>query len=151
MKRHRTTITVQPALEKSPVFGRLGTARQFCPAADSWGTGLPSGRPGRGQNKAFHNPAPAAAAIPSSPANPGLCSSRAVAVSWPIHLATSLSWCAISSPANRSNSLGALSPLATVAWRRGNTVFTHTQMTQRFYIFPLAVGRGNARNSWKQK
>jgi len=147
MKQRRTTIIVQPALEKLPVFGRLGIARRFCPAVGFWGTSLPSGRPRRAQNRAFRNPALCAAAIPSSPANPGLCSSRAVAVSWPRHPATSLSWCAISSPANQSNFLGALSPLATVAGQRENTVFTHTQITQRFCIFPLAVGRGNARNS----
>jgi hypothetical protein len=43
--------------------------------------------------------------------------------------------------------LGALSPLSTVTGWQGKAVFTHTQMTRRFYIFPLAVERDNARNS----
>jgi hypothetical protein len=42
--------------------------------------------------------------------------------------------------------LGALSPTATVAGRRENSVFTHTQMTQGFNIFALAFCAGTFRN-----
>jgi len=146
MKRHRPTITFQPALEKLPAFGRLGTVRQFCQAADFWGTGLPSGRPGRGRNKAFHNPAHAAAVIPDWPANPGLYSSRAVGVSWRKTPETSPFLCAIFSPAGRSNSFGALSPLATVTCAARKSVFTRTQLTPRFNIFALVFCEGTFRN-----
>jgi hypothetical protein len=149
MKRHGPAITFRHGLEKSPASGRLEIARQSCSTTDFLEIGRPSGHPGRGRNRAFHNPAPAAAVIPGWPANPGLRSSRAVEVSWPGLLATSPSLCAISSPANRSNSLGALSPLATVAGRRGKAVFTQTQMTRRFNIFRLAVLAAIDRNSSK--
>jgi hypothetical protein len=63
--------------------------------------------------------------------------------------ATSLSLCAVFAPAGQSNSLRALSPLATVTGALKKAVFTRTQMTHGFCIFPLAVWRGNARNSLK--
>jgi hypothetical protein len=50
---------------------------------------------------------------------------------WPRLPATSLSFCATFSPANRSNSCEALSPLATVAMAPGKAVFTYTQYVQK--------------------
>ena len=125
------TIIARPWLEKLPTSGRIGIGSRFCPAADFWGTGLPTGHPKHGPDKAFHNQARGVDAIPGSPVNPGLCSSRAIAVLWPGLPATSLSFCATFSPANQSNSWEALSPLATVAGAAGNTVFTCTQYVEK--------------------
>lgn len=127
MTRLRKKITALNASGKWPAFVRFEIAHRSCSTADFWERGLPNARPGRGRNKATRSPAPAAAAIPDWPANPGLYSSRAVEVLWPRFPATSPFSCAISSPANQPNSLMALSPLATVAARRRKAVFTHTQ------------------------
>lgn len=136
-------------LEKSPIFDPTEIANRFCSSAGSWGIGLQGKRPRRAPDRAFHNPAPCAVAIPSWPANPGLCSSRVVAASLPAIPATSLSLCAVFAPAGQSNSLSALSPLATVTGAPKKAVFTRTQMTHEFCIFSLAVSTGNARNSLK--
>jgi len=149
MKPWTSQIIFPLGLEKLPVFGPIGIASRFCSSAGFWGTSLQRGRPRRGPDTAFHNPALCAVAIPSWPANPGLCSSHAVEVSWPEFLATTLSFCAIFAPAGQSNSLRASSPLATVTAALKKAVSTHTQMTHEFFIFPLAVWARNARNSLK--
>jgi len=149
MKQHLPHIISLHGLEKSPIFDLTEIASRFCSSAGFWGTGLQGKRPRRALDRAFHSQAPCAVAIPSWPANPGLCSSHAVAASSPAIPATSLSLCAVFAPAGQSNSLSALSPLATVTGTLKNTVFTRTQMIHRFCIFLLAVSNGNARNSLK--
>jgi hypothetical protein len=126
-----------PGLEKLPAFDRIEIALQFCSVADFWETNHQDESPGRGPDKAFRNPAPAAAVIPGSPANPGLCSSRAVEVWWPELPATSPSFCAICAPAGRSSSLEAMSPLATIKGAREITVFTYTQKRKEVIFMRL--------------
>jgi hypothetical protein len=149
MKQHLSDIIFLHGLEKSPIFDPTEIASRFCSSAGFWGTGLQGEHPGRERDKAFRNPALCAVAIPSWPANPGLCSSRAVAASSPAIPATSLSLCAVFALAGQSNSLSALSPLATVTGTLKFAVFTRTQTTHGFCIFPLAVWTGNVRNSSK--
>jgi hypothetical protein len=132
------TAIAPPGLEKLPAFGRTEIVSQFCSMAGFLGTNPQGESPRRGPDKAFRNPAPAAAVIPGSPANPGLCSSHAVEVWWPEFPATSPSFCAIYAPASQSSSLPALSLLATIKGPGGKYVFTYTQMAQRFYIIILA-------------
>ena len=148
MKQQSTTI-VRLWLGKLPAFHRIGIANQFCSAASPLETNSQGADPEHGPEIAFHNQAPVAVAVPGLRGSPGLCSSRAVEASWPRFPATTLFSCATFSPANQSNSSGALSPLPTVAGQRGKSVFTHTQITRGFYIFPLAVRAGNGRNSSK--
>jgi hypothetical protein len=146
MKKLPVTFIVRRALGKWPVFCRFGIARQFWPSAGFWETGLPCERPGRGRNKAFRNPAPCTAVIPGWRASPGLCSSRAVEVSWPWFLATSHSCFAIYSPAGRSNSLKVLLLMAAVAVRREIAMsLTQTQLTRRFNGFALVFHKGAIR------
>jgi hypothetical protein len=146
MKQHRQTAIAPLGLEKLPAFGRIEIASRFCSMADCLGTILQGGHPERGTDKAFRNPAPGAAAIPGSPANPGLCSSRVVGVWSPELPATSPSFCAISAPASRSSSLAALSPLATVTELRENAVFTYTQTSIKISRFCACI---YGPNDWK--
>lgn len=139
MNKRKSTIIFQRASGKLPVFRQTETAPRFCLTADSVGINLPAGRPKRAPSKVSRNPALCDAAIPNWPTNPGLCPSRAVAVWWPKYPATSPSSCAISAPASRLNSLGSLSPPPTVGQAERKSVFTHTQTTQKCYIFPLAI------------
>jgi hypothetical protein len=139
MKQHRQTAIAPLGLERLPAFGRIEIASRFCSMAERLGTILQGGHPEHGTDKAFRNPAPGAAAIPGSPANPGLCSSRAVGVWWPELPATSPSFCAIFAPASRSSSLAALSPLATVTEMRENAVFTYTQTSIKISHFCACI------------
>jgi len=70
MKHHRQTAIVPLVLERLPAFGRIEIASRFCSMADCLETILQGGHPEHGTDKAFRNPAPGAAAIPGSPANP---------------------------------------------------------------------------------
>ena len=65
MTKRPAKIIVPRGLEKSPVFQPIEIASRFCSSADFSGTGLPGESPGREPSKAFRNPAPSAAAIPS--------------------------------------------------------------------------------------
>jgi len=131
MTPYQTTVTVRRALEKWPAFDRLGIEHRSCPSAGFWETNPPGGRPTHALCTAFHNQAPAAAAIPSWQANPGLCSSRAIEFLRPELPATSPFLCATSAPAGRSNSLQRESPPATVTRTGRFLVFTHTQSVQK--------------------
>ena len=144
--KQRTTAIVRHAWGKSPACRQIGIASRFCSTANFWETSLRPGHPAREPDKAFHNPALCAAAIPDWPANHGLCSNRAVEVSWQKFPATSLSLCAVFSPANRSNSLECPSRSLTVAQMRGQSVFTQTQMTLRFCFLVLEFCEGGFRN-----
>ena len=146
MKRKPTTIIFRRASGKSPIFQPIEIASRFCLRADFWEINLQGGHPTREPDKAFHNPAPAAAAIPSWPANPGLYSSHAVEVSWPAPLATNPFLLAVFSLVGRSNSLGCPSRAVTVTRARANTVFTHTQATQRFNKIALVFSKEGFRN-----
>lgn len=141
MNQRQTTTIVPPWWEKSPTSGPIETAGRFCLEGDFWGTNLRAGHPKLAPDKAFHNPAPCAAAIPSSPTNPGLCSSRAVGASWPKFPATIPFFCAISAPASRPDSLRAFSPLTTVTRSLGKAVFTCTRSAGGLHSFLLASGR----------
>jgi hypothetical protein len=66
---------------------------------------------------------------------------------WRAFPATSLSLCATSSPANRSNSLEALSPTKMLAVRRNNTVFTLTQLFRKSHMIILVFWREIIRES----
>jgi hypothetical protein len=125
----RTAVIVRLWWEKWPAFRRIEIANRSCSAANFWETSLRVGRPRRGPNKAFHSPAPAAAATPSWPANPGLCSSRAIGALRPGLPATSLSSYAVFAPARRLNFSGFLSPCMTVRRVQQKAVFTHTQLS----------------------
>ena len=127
VKKRSTTIIARREWERSPVSRRIEIARRFCSAAVSGETNLPAGRPRRAPDKAFRNRALCAAAIPDSPTNRGLCSSRAVAISRPKLPATSPFLHAVFSPAGQSDSLGCPSRTATVARQWLNAVFTLTQ------------------------
>lgn len=128
MKRHQTNITFQHGLGKSPVFGRLGIARQACSTADFWGTNHQDEPLALVPDKSFRSPAPAAAAIPDWPVNPGLCSSHATEAWWLKLPATSPFSRATSALAGRLNSLECPSRAATVTRTRRKTVFTQTQI-----------------------
>lgn len=141
MKHYRISVTVRRGLEKSPVCPPTEIAPRFCLAADFSGINHPAGFQAHAPDKAFHNPAPAAAVIPDWRANPGLCSNRATEVSWLKHPATSPSSSAVSALVGRSNSLGWQSRPATLTRARRKTVFTHTQMAQKCNTFTLAVRR----------
>ena len=133
------SIIVRRALEKSPAFRRIEIAGRFCLTAGFWETSLRAGCPKRGPDKAFHSPAPGAAATPGWPANPGLYSSHAVEVLWRAFPATSLSLRAVFAPARRSNFSGSLSPLMTVRREGQKAVFTHTQIVEKTPRFLLAL------------
>jgi len=139
MKQQPATI-VQPWLERSPVFDRIEIESQFCSAEGFSETSLPIEFPRRVPDKAFHNQARGAVAIPSWPANPGLYSSREVGVWWLRFLATIFSFCAISARAAQSNSWQGFSPLATLAAALKNTVFTHTQLMQKMRCIFACIG-----------
>ena len=124
----RTAVIVRLWWEKLPAFRRIEIANRSCSTADFWETNLRAGRPKRGPDKAFHSPAPCAAAIPGWPANPDLCSSRAIGALRPRLPATSLSLRAVFAPALRLNFSGLLSPCMTVRREGFKTVFTHTQL-----------------------
>jgi hypothetical protein len=62
---------------------------------------------------------------------------------WPELPATSLSFCATSAPARRSNSWEALSPLATVTGALENTVFTYTQLVKKMPYFFACIKLGS--------
>lgn len=147
MKCPQSIVIVPRGLGKSPAFDRLDIANPACSSADFLGTGLPSERSKHEPDKAIRNPAPYAAAIPSWPANPGLCSSHAVGALSQKFPATSPFSCATFSPANRSSFCGGSSPTKTVRRRWLKYVFTHTQTKRSFYIFRLAVGTRKAGNS----
>ena len=122
---------VQPGSEKLPAFRRIEIASRSCLTAGFWETSLRAGCPKRGPDKAFHSPAPGAAATPGWPANPGLYSSHAVEVLWRAFPATSLSLRAVFAPARRSNFSGLLSPSMTVRREGQKSVFTHTQLVEK--------------------
>ena len=146
MRRKPTTIIFRRESGKLPIFQPIEIVSRFCLGVDSLGINLQDGHPAREPDKAFHNPAPAAAAIPDWPANPGLYSSHAVEVSWPEPLATNPFLRAFFSLAGRSNSLGCPSRTVTVTWPREKAVFTHTQATQRFNAIALAFSQERIRN-----
>lgn len=127
VKKRSTTIIARHGWGRPPASRRIGTARRFCSTPVSEGTNPQLGRPRRAPDKAFHNRALCAAAIPDSPASRGLCSSRAVAVSWPELPATSPFLHAVFSPAGQSDSLECPSRTATVACLWLKYVFTLTQ------------------------
>lgn len=127
----------------SPAFGRIEIENQLYSTVDFWGTGLRAGHPGRGPDKASHNPAPDAVAVPDLPANHDRYSSRAVGAWSPEFPATSLSFCAIFAPASRPNSFVALSPLKTVAGKWKNTVFTYTHYLEKIICFSACAGLGD--------
>ena len=135
MRRKPTAIIFRRELGKSPIFQPIEIASQFCLTADFSGINHQDERPARGPGRGFHNPAPAAAAIPDWPASPGLCSSRATEALWQKRPVTNPSSCATFAPAGRSNSLGCPSRPATVTRARRKSVFTQTQMTQKCHIF----------------
>ena len=146
-------ITVQHGLEKSPASRQTGIGSQFCLTANSLEINLQAGHPIRVPSKAFRNLALCAAAIPDSPANRGLYSSRAVAISWPRFPATSLFSHAVSSPAGRPNSLGYPSRTMTVMRTFRRSVFAHTQSSQNIFIFGLVffgnVPKNLSEMNWK--
>jgi CheY-like chemotaxis protein len=139
VKRQPATI-VQPGLGKLPASDQIEIGNRFYSAEDFSETSLPNGRPKRGPDKAFRSRVRDAVAIPDWPANPGLCSSRAIGALLPTSPATSLFSCAIFAPASRSNSLRALSPQATVAGALENIVFTHTQLGQTIQRIFACIG-----------
>ena len=110
---------------------------RFYLTANFWETGLRAGRPKRGPNKAFHSPAPGVAAIPGWPANPGLCSSRAIGALSPEIPATTPFSFAIFAPGARPNFLGCPSLPVTLAWTNRKSVFTHTQKKLILTLFAL--------------
>ena len=140
MKQNLPRVIFRRWLEKSPVCQPIEIVRRFCSTAKFWETGHPDKHLAREPSKAFHNPAPAAAAIPNWPANRGLCSNRAVEASWQKLPVTNPSLCAISSPAGQSNSLGCPSRPTTVTRAHRKVVFTQTQTTQQCHNFALADG-----------
>lgn len=139
MKECSATTIVRREWGKSPVFRRIEIARRFCSTAVSGETNPQAGHPGHAPDKPFRNRALCGAAIPDSPMNRDLCSSRAVAVSWPELPATNPFSRAVFSPAGRSNSLECPSRTATVACQWSKSVFTLTQTDLKMSNFPLAV------------
>jgi len=137
---------VPPSLGKWPIFHQIGIASRLYPGANSWGINLRAGLPKRGPDKAFHSPAPCAAAIQDLRENHGLYSSRAVAVWLPELPATSLFLCAVFSPASRSNSLELASLKAILGQTRMESVFTRTQLSHGINIFALELSGGRYRN-----
>ena len=112
---------------KGPVCPRIETEPQFCSRAGVWGANPPCEPGAHGLNRAFHSPALGAVAIPSWPANHGLCSTREAGVSWRAFPVTNPFLSAIFAPAGRPNSLRASSPSPILAAFGRKTVFTHTQ------------------------
>ena len=139
MRRKPTAIIFRRELGKSPIFQPIEIASRSCSTADFSGINHQDKCPARGPSKGFHNPAPAAAAIPDWPASPGLCSSHATEALWQKRPVTNPSSCATFAPAGRSNSLGCPSRPATVTRARRKSVFTQTQMTQKCHFFALAI------------
>ena len=136
--REAGPIIVRPWLEKSPACRSIEIALRFCLTANFSETNHQGEFQAPGPDKAFHSPAPADAAIPDWPANPGLYSSHATGAWWPKLPATSPSSCAISALVGRSNSFGFQSRPATVTRLVQKTVFTQTQMARNCHTFALA-------------
>ena len=135
------TIIVRHEWGRSPVSPRIETARRFCSAVVSGKTNLPVGYPGHAPDIAFHNRALYGAVIPDSPTNRGLCSSRAVAISWPGLPATSPFLHVASSPVGQSDSSGYPSQTTTVACLWLKSVFTLTQTDMKMLHFsPCSSG-----------
>jgi hypothetical protein len=139
MRQKPTKIIFRHESGKSPIFQPIEIASRLYLEADFWGINLQVGHPTRERDKAFRNPALCVVAIPNSQANHGLCSSRAIVVSQPKLPATNPFLCAAFLPASQSNSLECPSRSATLRQKRQKSVFTRTQLTQRFYIFALAI------------
>ena len=141
--KHQATTIVRPWWGKLPACRQIEIASRFCSSANFLETSLRAGHPEHGRDKAFHSPAPVGVAVPDLPASPGLCSIRAVEVLWRMFPATSLFLCAISSPADRSDSFGNSSPTPRLTRRRGKSVFTLTQVAlHKYHFLELAfVGR----------
>jgi hypothetical protein len=136
--KSRRPIIVPHGLGKSPTCRQLGTERRSCLVADSLGTNLRGGHPGHEQNKAFHNRALCAVAIPNWQESRGLCSNRAIEVSRQEHPETSLFLDDAFSLARQSNSLERPSQRTTLINSGRKHVFTLTQSEQRFFVFALA-------------
>ncbi len=150
--KHQATTIVRPWSEKLPAFRRIGIASRFCSAAGPLEINSQAADPEHGPDIAFHNRAPVVVAVLGSPGSHGLCSSRAVEVLWRIFPATSLFLCAISLPADRSNSFGNASPMPRLTRWRGKAVFTQTQLLfRKRHIFGLAFMGGKFKNFEDQK
>ena len=131
---------------KGPVCPRIETEPQFCSRAGVWVANPPCEPGAHGLNRAFHSPALGAVAIPSWPANHGLCSTRAIEVSSRAFPATSPFLSAIFALGGRPNSLRASSPSPILAAFVRKTVFTHTQtLSQERYFFALAFSAKTAK------
>ena len=141
--KHQAATIVRPWLGISPAFRPIEIASRFCSAAVPLEINSQAAGPEHGRDKAFHSPEPVGVAVPDLPASPGLCSIRAVEVLWRMFPATSLFLCAISSPADRSDSFGNSSPTPRLTRRRGKSVFTLTQVAlHKYHFLELAfVGR----------
>jgi hypothetical protein len=139
MRRQPATITFRRESGKLLISPPIEIVSRFYSKADSWGINLQDEHPTRAPDKAFHNPALCAVAIPGLPVNRGLCSNLAIGALRPRPPATSLSLCAAFSPARRSNFLGCPSQKATLRQTRQKSVFTRTQLTRRFNIFDLVL------------
>lgn len=141
MKRQQPII-VRRELGKLPICRRIEIENRFCSTANFWETNLRGERPRREPDKAFHNLALCAAAIPNLLASRGLYSSRVVEASLPGLPATSLFLRAVSLPAGRSNSLGCPSRTMTVMGIVGESVSTLTQSSPKCFILDLALLAG---------
>jgi len=133
----RCDITFRRASEKSRASVRPEIVRRSFPLAGSWERGRPIGRQEREPDKASRNPARAVAGIPGWPANPGLCSSRAIGALSPEIPATTPFSFAIFAPGARPNFLGCPSLPVTLAWTNRKSVFTHTQKKLILTLFAL--------------
>ena len=145
MNRQARAIA-RPWLGKGRVCPRIETEPQFCSTPGVWGANPPCEPGVHEPNRAFRSLALGAAAIPGSPANHGLYSTRAIGVSWRAFLGTSPFLSAIFAPAGQPNSLRASSPSPILAAFGLKTVFTHTQtLSQERHFFALAFSAKTAK------
>ena len=164
MNRQARAIA-RPWLGKGRVCPRIETEPQFCSTPGVWGANPPCEPGVHEPNRAFRSLALGAAAIPGSPANHGLYSTRAIGVSWRAFLGTSPFLSAIFAPAGQPNSLRASSPSPILAAFVRNTVFTRTHnasperhicslafvMATRLYVWHTQMlRRPNDAGGWSQ-
>jgi hypothetical protein len=120
--------------EKWQVCHPTEIVRRFYSMAGFWEINLQGELPKLAPNKAFHSLAHGGAEIQGWQANRGLCSIRAIVISWLKNPVTNPFLSAIFAPVSRLNSLEHPSRTETVTGTSKTSVFTHTRMARRFNL-----------------
>jgi hypothetical protein len=126
--RRKSIATIfQRVLEKRQTCHPLEIVRRLCSKAGFWETNLRAELPKLAPNKAFRNPARGGAGIQGWQGSRGLCSIRAIAISWLNNPVTTFFSGATFLLVSRLSSLGRPSQGKTVMRTPKKYVFAYTQ------------------------